>query len=183
MKLIAKAAGFAILIVAVLSCSLAGRLVEKGLDKGLNTQRASSLWGDIPRMDGLNDSPTEDLPMTIKLVLHTFVNMVLNSDKNSKSVSADWIIYNYKGSESDVTNFYTPEKMKSSGNWSLPEGMGSACMDGKEKGLYGDVCLYQKTENGKQEGLIIVALPTKEPNTPVFVYFLRAETAAEPAAK
>ncbi len=183
MKFIAKAAVFGILIIAVLSCGLAGKLVQKGIDKGLNTQRASSLWSDVPQMDGLNDSPTEDLPMTIKLVLHTFVNMVLNSDKNSKAISADWIIYNYKGSETDVKNFYTPAKMKSSGNWSLPEGMESSCMDGKEKGLYGDVCLYQKTENGKQEGLIIVALPTKEPDKPVFVYFLRAETAAEPSAK
>lgn len=184
MKQITKAAVFAILTIVVLSCSLAGKLVEKGLDKGLNTQRASSLWSDVPRMDGLNDSPTEDLPMTVKLVLHTFVNMVLNSDKNSKPVSTDWIIYNYKGSETDIKNFYTPAKMKGSGNWSLPEEADSAgCMDGKEKGLLGDVCLYQKTENGKQEGLIIIALPTKEPNTPVFVYFLRAETAAEPAAK
>lgn len=183
MKHITKIVIFAILTLAVLSCSLAGKLVEKGLDKGLNTQRAGSLWSDVPRMDGLNDSPTEDLPMTIKLVLHTFVNMVLNSDKNSKSVSTDWIIYNYKGSETDIRSFYTSEKMKSSGHWSLPEGIDSACMDGKEKGLYGDVCLYQKTESGKQEGLIIIALPTKEPNTPVFIYFLRAETAAEPATK
>jgi hypothetical protein len=183
MKHIAKAAVFAILTIAVLSCSLAGKLVEKGLDKGLNTQRASSLWTDVPRMDGLNDSPTEDLPMTIKLVLHTFVNMVLNSDKNSKPVSTDWVFYKYNGSETDIANFYTPTKMKSSGSWNLPEGMKSACMDGKEKGLLGDVCLYQKTENGKQQGLIIVALPTKEPGTPVFVYFLRAETEAEPATK
>ena len=42
--------------------------------------------------------------------------------------------------------------MKSSGNWSLPEGMESSCMDGKEKGLYGDVCLYQETENGEAGG-------------------------------
>lgn len=182
MKYIFKAAVFAILIFAVLSCNLAGKLVEKGLDKGLNIQRASSLWGDVPRMDGLNDSPTEDLPVTIKLVLHTFVNVVLNSDKDQKKhVSTDWIFYQYKGNETDINNFYTPEKMKSSGNWSLPEDMKSACMDGKDKGIPGDVCLYQKTENGKQQGLIIIALPTKEKDTPVFVYFLRAETEADPA--
>jgi hypothetical protein len=183
MGYITKAAGFGILIFFVLSCSLAGKLAEKGLDKGLNAQRATSLWSDVPRMDGLNDSPTEDLPVTIKLILHTFVDMVLNSDKNSKHVSTDWIIYNYKGSETDIRNFYTPAKMKTAGNWSLPEGMESACMDGKEKGLYGDVCLYQKTESGKQEGLIILALPTKEPNTPVFVYFFRADTAADQGTK
>ncbi|MEP6945812.1 MAG: hypothetical protein ABJA02_07840 [Acidobacteriota bacterium] len=183
MNYIYKAAGFGVLIIAVLSCSLAGKLVEKGLDKGLNTKRAGSLWSDVPQMDGLNDSPTEDLPMTIKLVLHTFVDMVLNSDKNSQSVSTDWIIYNYKGSETDIKNFYTPAKMLSSGGWHLPEGMETSCFDGKEKGLYGDVCLYQKVEDGKQKGLIIVALPTKEEKTPVFVYFLRAETVAEPVTK
>ena len=182
MKNIVKAASFVILILSVLSCGLAGKLIDKGLDKGLNTQRASSLWDDVPRMDGLNDSPTEDLPVTIKLVLHTFVNVVLNSDKDQKKhVSTDWIFYNYKGNETDINNFYTPEKMKSSGNWSLPEDMKSACMDGKDKGIPGDVCLYQKTENGKQQGLIIIALPTKEKDTPVFVYFLRAETEADQA--
>ena len=81
MKNIASAAGFAILMFSVLSCGLVGNLAQKGLDKELNTKRADSLWSDVPRMDGLNDSPTEDLPITIKLVLHTFVNMVLNSDK------------------------------------------------------------------------------------------------------
>jgi hypothetical protein len=179
MKHIAKAAGFAVLMIAVLSCSLAGKLAQKGLDKGLNTHRADSLWDDVPRMDGLNDSPTEDLPVTIKLVLHTFVNMVLNSDKNSKPVSTDWIFFKYNGSESDIENFYTPAKMNSSGNWSLPENMKSACIDGKEKGLPGSACLYQKAEDGKQKGLIIITLPTQEPKAPVFVYFLRAETTAD----
>lgn len=180
MKNIAKAAGFFILILSVLSCSLAGKLAEKGLDKELNTQRAGSLWTDVPKMDGLNDSPTEDLPITIKLVLHTFVNMVLNSDKDQKKhVSTDWIFYKYDGGETDIKNFYTAAKMKSSGNWDLPQGMESPCADGKDKGMPGEVCLYQKTENGKQEGLIILALPTKDAKTPVFVYFIRAETEAD----
>ena len=181
MKLLIKGVVFGILILAVLSCGLAGKLVDKGLDKGLNTQRATSLWSDVPRMDGLNDSPTEDLPITIKLILHTFVDTVLNSDKNSKDVSTDWIIYNYKGNGTDIANFYTSEKMKTSGNWSLPEGRKTPCMDGKEKGVSGDVCLFQKTENGKQEGLIIISLPTHEQNNPVFVYFLRADTVADQA--
>ena len=180
MKYIAKSACFGILILTVLSCSLAGKLAQKGLDKELNTKRADSLWSDVPRMDGLNDSPTEDLPMTIKLILHTFVNMVLNSDKDQKQhVSTDWIFYKYDGGEMDIKNFYTAEKMKASGNWSLPEGMKSPCLDAKEKGIQGNVCLYQKTENGKQEGIIILALPTQDPKVPVFVYFIRAETEAD----
>lgn len=180
MKNIIAIAAFCVLIFYVMSCGLAGKLLNKGLDKELNTQRVGSLWSDVPRMDGLNDSPTEDLPVTIKLVLHSFVNMVLNSDKDQKKhVSTDWIFFKYKGSDTDIQNFYTPEQMKSSGNWSLPQDMKSACMDGKDKGLPGDVCLYKKTENGKQQGLIIVALPTNEKDVPVFVYFLRAETEAD----
>ena len=68
MKAISKALGFVVLTLAVLSCSMIGKLAEKQLDKGLSTQKADSLWSDVPRMDGLNDSPTEDLPLTIKLV-------------------------------------------------------------------------------------------------------------------
>ena len=179
MKNISAIASLCVLIFCVISCSLAGKLAEKGLDKALNTQRVGSLWSDVPRMDGLNDSPTEDLPVTIKLVLHSFVNIVLNSDKDQKEhVTTDWIFFKYQGNDTDIQNFYTPDKMKASGNWSLPQDMKSPCMDGKEQGLPGDVCLYQKTEDGKQQGLIIIALPTKEKDVPVFVYFLRAE--AEP---
>ena len=182
MKNITAILAFSVLIVFVMSCGLAGRLAEKGIDKALNTQRVGSLWSDVPRMDGLNDSPTEDLRVTIKLVMHAFVNMVLNSDKDQKKhVSIDWIFFKYQGSETDIKSFYTPEKMKSNGNWSLPEKMKSACMDGKEKGLPGDVCLYQKTENGKQHGLIMIAQRTDEKDAPVLVYFLRAETEADQA--
>ena len=93
MKILARSLGFLILILAVLGCSMYRQAWPRSnLDKGLNTQRADSLWSDVPRMDGLNDSPTEDLPLTIKLVLHGFVNLVLNSDKNQKTVYTDWII-------------------------------------------------------------------------------------------
>ncbi len=183
MKNLSKALGFVVLILAVLSCSMVGKLAEKQLDKGLSTQKADSLWSDVPRMDGLNDSPTEDLPLTVKLAVHGFVSVVLNSDKNSKPVSADWIIYKYKGNTSDVRDFYTPEKMKSAGNWSLPQDMKTPCLNTKDKGLDGDVCLYQKTENGKQQGMIIIALPTQEKDSPVFVYFLRAETEPDATTK
>jgi len=180
MKFIAKSACFGILFLVVMSCSLVGKLAEKGLDKELNTKRADALWTDVPKMDGLDDSPTEDLPITIKLVLHTFVNMVLNSDKDQKKhVSTDWIFYDYKGGEADIKNFYTPEKMKASGNWSLVQDMQTPCREGKDENIPGEVCLYQKSENGKQEGIIILALPTKDPKTPVFVYFIRAETDAD----
>jgi hypothetical protein len=179
MKQVLSVVGILAVMLAVLSCGLINRFTNGGVE---NLQRAENLWPDVPRMDGLNDSPTEDLPITIKLVLHTFVNMVLNSDKDQKKhVSTDWIFYKYNGSDTDIKNFYTPEKMKSGGNWSLPQDLKSACVDGKEKGLPGEVCLYQKTEGGKQQGLIIIALPTQEKDVPVFVYFLRAETEADQA--
>jgi hypothetical protein len=183
MKTITKALVFVVLILAVLSCSMVGKLAEKQLDKGLTTQKADSLWSDVPRMDGLNDSPTEDLPLTIKLALHGFVNLALNSDKNSKNISTDWILYKYKGTTADVRNFYTPEMMKSSGNWSLPEGMKTPCLNGNDKGLDGDVCLYQKMENGRQQGLIIISLASQDKDVPVFVYFLRAEGDADATTK
>ena len=104
---------FVVLIFCVMSCGLAGKLAEKGLDKELDTHRAGSLWDDVPRMDGLDDSPTEDLPVAIRLVMHTFVNVVLNSDKDQKKhVSTDWIFYNYKGGETDIDKFYTAGEMK-----------------------------------------------------------------------
>ncbi|MBX3281265.1 MAG: hypothetical protein KF756_02190 [Acidobacteria bacterium] len=183
MKHTTKFAGFAILVLAALSCSYARRAVEKKVESGLNTHRVGSMWDDVPKMDGLDDSPTEDLPLSINLVLHGFVNLVLHSDEKSQSATTDWILYKYAGSSTDIDNFYTLDKMKAAGNWSLPEGMTSPCFDGAEKGLYGDACVFQKVENGKQMGIIILALPTKEKDIPTFVYFLRAETEADPTPK
>ncbi|MBV9242998.1 MAG: hypothetical protein JO314_13420 [Acidobacteria bacterium] len=183
MKVVTKVLGFVILIVAVLGCSMIGKIAEKQIDKGLNMQRTDALWPDVPRMDGLNDSPTEDLPLAVKLIIRGFVNMALNSDKNPKNASADWILFNYKGGASDIRDFYTADKMKSDGNWDIPKDMKDPCLAAKDKGVDGDICVFQKTENGRQKGIIIMALPTKEKDIPVFVYFLRAEADADPTAK
>lgn len=184
MKYVTKFAGIGVLFLAVISCSLAGRLAEKGLDKTLNAKRVDSLWSDVPRMDGLNVSPTEEMPLAAKLAMHTLVNLVLNSDKDQKQhVSTDWIFFEYDGKGSDIESFYTPERMKSGGNWQLLQGMQSPCMDGTENGITGEACLYQKQENGKQEGMIILAMPSNDPKMPGLVCFFRAKTEAEAPQK
>jgi len=185
MKDLMKASGFAILILAVMSCGLAGKLVEKGLDPSLDTKRASSLWSDVPRMDGFNDSLEDDMPIAAKLAMHAFVNLMFRGmekgDKNDSHLKADWILFNTKVNEADIKNFYTIDRMKSEGNWSLVKGMESPCKDGKAEGFSGEACLFQKTEDGKQMGMIILAMPNDTSDKSGLqgaVYFIRAEVDA-----
>jgi len=176
MKFITRSAGFGVLLLAVLSCSLAGRMAKKGLEKSMNSKRAEALWSDVPRMDGLDDSPSEDLPVAVQFILHAYVDLVLNSDKDQKEhITSDWILFQYNGKATDLTNFYNADRMKSAGNWTLLEDMKTPCVDAEDKGFPGSACLYRKEENGTHEGLIILALQPKENEKTAFVYFLRAK--------
>lgn len=177
MKHVTRSASFGVLLLAVLSCSLAGRFAKQQISKTLNTKRADSLWSDVPRMDGLDDSPSEDLPVAVQLALHAYVDLILNSDKSQKEqISSDWILFEYNGKATDLTNFYNPERMKTAGNWILPEDMKTPCMDAEDKGFPGSACVYRKVGNDSHEGLIILALQPKENEKTAFVYFLRARS-------
>ena len=195
MKVISKALGAIVLIFAVLSCSSIGRLAEKQvakqLDKGMKTNKVDSLWQDVPKMDGLGESLNDQLPLAVNVILRGFVNLVfagMNADDKNKDgkqehnpVTVDFIFFNYKGTDIDIDKFYTAERMKAAGNWDLKEGMDKPCLDGGAEGAMGHACIFQKLENGKQQGLIILYVPNSDKNKKdtdptAFIYFFRAST-------
>jgi len=167
-----------ILMFTALGCGMVGKIAEKSMD----IPRADSLWPDVPRMDGLDPSQT-DMPLPLKVFIKTVLNNAWRADnsKDPKPVSTDFIVFGYNGKPDDVKNFYTADKMHSIGRWET--GDSQMCIDESNKGLNANVCLYKKIENGKQEGLAIIALPTEEKNIPTFVYFIRLETEADANAK
>lgn len=174
MKSISSAISVGVLIFVVMSCNLAEKFVPGGTDMN----KTAELWSDVPRMDGLAHSDME-LPLAMKILIRTALNNLwrLNKEGEDKTpATGDWIVFTSDGKPLDVQNFYTNARMTSFGNWEASKK--STCIDGKDKGIDGVLCVFEKTADKKQIGLAIVAMPddkTKHTN----IFFLRVEKPAD----
>ena len=165
-----------VLLLAVMSCSL----VDKFASGGQEMTKVGELWSDVPRMDGLNPSEVE-MPIGVKLVLRTIIGNLGRLNKEGEDQSTgdiDWTAFSGSKTPSEVQGFYSDERMASSGNWK--KGKDSSCIDGKDKGVEGVFCVFQKEVDKRKVGLIIVAIQDEKTKNSD-VYYLRIE-ADKPAA-
>ena len=172
---------FVVLILSGLSCRLAGRLAERAAGGDDAMKRSVELWSDVPKMDGLAESEME-LPLMIKVLMRTVLNNLwrLNKKNEDKTpVAGDWIAFTTASAPADIQSFYTNDRMTSFGSWEASKE--KTCLDGKESGIDGTLCAFQKVANGKEIMLAVIAVKddsTKETN----VFFLRLEQDAKPGA-
>jgi len=166
-----------VLLLSVMSCGL----VDKFTTGGQQMTKVDELWSDVPRMDGLSHSDLE-LPLTIKILMRTALNNLwrLNKEGEDKTpVSGDWIVFTSSGTPTDVQSFYTNSRMTSFGNWETSKQ--STCLDGKDKGIDGTLCVFEKVADKKDIMLAIIAMKddkSKQTN----VFYLRLEKDADPNA-
>jgi hypothetical protein len=173
MKKISSSIGIILLMFAVMSCGLINRFTPVG--EGMN--RTSELWPDVPKMDTLAPSDME-MPLMIKVVIRTALNNLwrLNKEGEDKTpATGDWIVFTTTGTPSDVESFYTNARMTSFGNWEASKK--STCMDGKENGFNGVLCVFEKFADKKQIGLAIISVQD-EKTKQTSVFFLRVEKPA-----
>jgi hypothetical protein len=166
-----------VLFFAVMSCGL----IDRFTSIGEKMNKVPDLWSDVPRMDGLAPSEME-LPLTVKLFMRTALNNLwrLNKEGEDKTpVQGDWIVFTTSGPPTDVRNFYTIERMTSFGNWEASKE--STCLDGKDKGIDGVLCVFQKFADKKDILLAIIAMKDDE-SKPTGVFYLRLEKDADTAA-
>ena len=158
-----------------LSCGLVDRFTKGGPD---NLKRVQDLWPDVPKMDGLDPSDME-MPFAVKLLMRTALNNLwrLNEKNEDKTpVSGDWLVFSSVKTSADVQSFYTNDRMTTFGGWEASKK--STCLDGKENGIDGALCLFQKIADGKDIKLAIIAMKdgsTKRTN----IFFLRLEQEAK----
>lgn len=177
MKSISSAISVGVLIFLAMSCNLAEKFVPGGTDMN----RTAELWTDVPRMDGLAPSDME-LPLAMKILIRTALNNLwrLNKEGEDKTpATGDWIVFTSDGKPADVQNFYTNTRMTSFGNWEASKK--TTCLDGKDSGIVGVLCLFEKIADNKQIGLAIAAMQddkTKKTN----IFFVRVEKPADPNA-
>jgi hypothetical protein len=170
MKKISKALAFIVLAVAVMSCGLISRFTNVWLDM----TKTDVLWSDVPPMDGLDHSVME-LPLPIKLMMRAMLNNLWRFNKEGEDktpVSGDWIVFTSAKSPTDVQSFYTSPRMASFGNWETNKD--STCLDGKDKGIDGVLCVFKKVADGKEVILAVIATPDSEAKR-TNVFFLRLE--------
>jgi hypothetical protein len=170
----------ALLMLATLACGMTDAVINKTVGGDSNLKIVSTLWSDVPAMDGFKPSQM-DMPLPIKLIMRTVMGNLgrLNQQGQDQSTgSIDWIVFTTDKSPIDVQNFYTDERMTANG-WD-PSG-GTTCTNSSAQGTStvgaGAICVFSKQKDNIQ--LAIIASQddqTKQTN----VFFLRLEASTTP---
>jgi hypothetical protein len=164
------------LALLVMGCGVLNPLT--GGDQGMRT--VSQLWSDVPPMDGLTPSQM-DMPLPIKLVARTVIGNLgrLNKEGEDRTTgNIDWLVFTSSKPPSDVANFYTSDRMASSG-WDRTDS--SPCVSGGAQGIpqVGLLCVFAKQQGGTQTQLAIIATQDDKRNE-TNVFFLRLEVTGTP---
>jgi hypothetical protein len=138
-----------LLFSVVVSC----RMVES-LTGGEKAGTVSSLWPDVPPFAGATKADLA-IPLGVRLMLRAAMQGKIN-----------FIAFTTPRSAQEVKDFYTIDLMKSAG-WSPSQ---KGCFgDTEDQKNQGAVCLFQRQDGGKKEGLgIIVAEDQKTKQTNIF---------------
>ena len=138
-----------LLLSVVVSC----RMVES-LSGGEKAGTVSSLWPDVPPFEGATKADLQ-IPLGPRLILRAATQGKIN-----------FIAFTTSKTAQEVKDFYTADRMKTAG-WT-PHDKG--CIgDTEDKKNQGVVCIFQRKDGDKQEGLaIIVAENEKTKQTDLF---------------
>jgi hypothetical protein len=166
-------------------------IVNKAVGGDSNLKVISTLWSDVPPMDGLKASQM-DMPLPVKLIMRTVMGNLgkLNGQGQDQSTgSVDWIVFTTDKTPQDVQNFYTNERMTANG-WDASSD--STCFSGSAPADTGTsvagtsvagtaaICVFQKQKDGKQVQLAIIATHDDQNNQQTNIFFLRLEETPTP---
>ncbi len=149
MKIPASILALTLILGVALSCKLGERLAG---DKNAGT--VSTLWPDVPPFQGATKADLE-IPLGARL----FIRGMMQGKVNFISFRTD------KPAQ-EVKDFYSKDRMKAAG-WNIDE---KGCVgDTEDSENHGAICLFDRKDGGKHEGLaIIVAQDEKLPETNIF---------------
>ena len=125
----------------------------------------SALWSDVPPVSGATRTDLA-LPLGARLVIRTAMQGKVN-----------FIAFATEKSAQEVQDFYTKERMKSAG-WVAGE---QGCIsDSEDQKSQGAVCLFNRQDGKKKEGLAIV-LSQDEKSKQTDIFYVRIDL-TEPEA-
>ncbi len=130
---------------------------------GKSSGTVNDLWSDVPRMDGMTKTDME-MPLAARLALQAVLQGRMN-----------FIAYTTDATPQAVLDFYSNERMTGQG-W-LSEG-GTGCFGDAESAAKGTICVFNKTTDGKNEVLGIVAAKDEE-TSKTAIFFARVDTSEQ----
>lgn len=150
MRVSASVLALTLILGVALSCKLGERLAG---DKNAGT--VSALWPDVPPFAGATKADLE-IPLGARLFIRGMMRGKVN-----------FISFRTNKTAQEVKDFYSKDRMKTAG-WTADE---KGCVGDTEdtQNNHGAICLFQRKDAGKDEGLaIIVAQDEKLPETNIF---------------
>jgi hypothetical protein len=171
---------FALFALLSLACGLLDTVVNNAVDNNDHFTRTTSLWSDVPQMDGLKPSELDSMPPFIKLALRVILGNLgkLNPQGQDQTTgNIDWVVFATDKTPDDVSSFYTNQRMVASG-WD-DAGQNSTCVSGSESGYsqIGVFCVFVKQKENTQ--LVLVAAQDEQSGQ-TNVFFLRLQTFVTP---
>jgi hypothetical protein len=114
----------------------------------------STLWSDVPPLAGATKADLE-IPLGARLAIRAMMQGKIN-----------FIAFTTDQKPQEVQDFYSKERMKAAG-WTASE---KGCVgDSEDEESHGAVCLFNRKDKDKQEGLaIVVGLDDKTKKTEIF---------------
>ena len=167
---------FGALLVVALSCNV----INKFTGNDPNLKKTADLWSDVPRMEGLASSEAE-MPVYVKILMRTALNNLYrlnNANEDRTPATGDWAVFSTTKTPDDIKNFYTNARMTSFGSWAASKD--STCSSGNQTGFSGVGCVFAKTINKRDIGLLIVAAQDEQKKQ-TNVFFVRVEQEETPA--
>ena len=151
MRVSASILALTLILGVALSCKLGERLAG---DKNAGT--VSALWPDVPPFQGATKADLE-IPLGARLFIRGMMQGKVN-----------FISFRTTKTAQEVKDFYSKDRMKAAG-WEADEKGCVGDTEDSDKNNHGAVCLYERKDGGKHEGLaIIVAQDEKLPETNIF---------------
>jgi hypothetical protein len=142
-------------------CGLIGNLIGGG------GSAASTLWADVPPMEGATPNKELQLPTFARLAVQAMAQGNL-----------EFIAYVTPKTPQEVADFYTPERMQTAG-WTSSSGGCQATNDTNSAGG-GGFCAFTRSDNGK-ETILAIIIAKDENSAQTQIFYIRAQGNATPA--
>ena len=162
MKRKSLAALLSVTMLLTMACGIVNTLTGGG--SGTTT----SLWSDVPPFEGASKANL-DLPLAAKIAVQAAFQGKL-----------EFIAFTTGKGVQDVVDFYTADRMKSSG-WTS-ESAGCTTGSTSTEGTPGAFCFYGKKEDAKQTGLVIV-VTQDEKTKQTQIFYVRIDVTPTPTPK
>jgi hypothetical protein len=164
-----------IFISILATVSVACNLSSIANKVGGSANSVSSLWSDVPKMDGLTNSSL-DLPLETKVLIQGYF-----AAASQGQGSLDFIAFTTSHTPADISDYYTFDRMGQSG-WDTNDQVGcttfATSTETPGSNSSGAICVFAKDEgNNKGALLAIFATPDDNNSSQTDVYFARVEIA------